>query len=164
MQVSVKDEKGDLLPSAIPKVSIVKFSRYASDSYSDDAGGEVEILARIEKNLQEFRLSGFVLEGISPYATINQSASAALTRGTLTGMPVVRVGRGNHEGITVTNPNDLFIEGNNLTATKARLLLMACLMRFGSLGIPVDHDNPTKRDLDAIRSKIAQYQEVFDSH
>ncbi len=79
-------------------------------------------------------------------------------------MPVVRVGRGNHEGITVTNPNDLFIEGNNLTATKARLLLMACLMRFGSLGIPVDPDIPTKRDLDTIRSKIAQYQEVFDSH
>ncbi len=164
VQVSVKDETGDLLPSAIPKVSIVKSFRWPSVGYSDDASGEVEILARIEKNLQEFRLSGFVLEGISPYATINQSASAALTRGTLTGMPVVRVGRGNHEGITVTNPNDLFIEGNNLTATKARLLLMACLMRFGSLGIPVDPENPTRRELDAIRSKIAQYQEVFDSH
>ncbi len=164
VQVSVKDEKGDLLPSAIPKVSIVKSFRWASVGYSDDASSEVEILARIEKNLQEFRLSGFVLEGISPYATINQSASAALTQGTLTGMPVVRVGRGNHEGITVTNPNDLFIEGNNLTATKARLLLMACLMRFGSLGIPVDPDNPTRGELEAIRSKIAQYQEVFDSH
>ncbi len=134
------------------------------DSYSDDAGSEVEILARIEKNLQEFRLSGFVLEGISPYASHDEPAMAALTQAALTGMPVVRVGRGNHEGITVTNPNDLFIEGNNLTATKARLLLMACLMRFGSLGIPVDPDNPTKRDLDTIRSKIAQYQEVFDSH
>jgi len=164
VQVSVKDEKGDLLPSAIPKVSIVKFARYASDSYSDDAGSQVEILARIEKNLQEFRLSGFVLEGISPYASHDEPAMAALTQAALTGMPVVRVGRGNHEGITVTNPNDLFIEGNNLTATKARLLLMACLMRFGSLGIPVDPDNPTKGELDAIRSKIAQYQEVFDSH
>ena len=164
VQVSVKDEKGDLLPSAIPKVSIVKYSRYASDSYSDDAGSEVEILARIEKNLQEFRLSGFVLEGNSPYAGHNEPSMAALRRAVLAGMPVVRVGRGNHEGITVTNPRDLFIEGNNLTATKARLLLMACLMRFGGLEIPVDPDNPTKGELDGIRSKIAQYQEVFDSH
>jgi L-asparaginase/Glu-tRNA(Gln) amidotransferase subunit D len=164
VQVSVKDEKGDLLPSAIPKVSIVKYSRYASDSYSDDAGSEVEILARIEKNLQEFRLSGFVLEGNSPYAGHDEPSMAALRRAVLAGMPVVRVGRGNHEGITVTNPRDLFIEGNNLTATKGRLLLMACLMRFGSLEIPVDPDNPTKGELDAIRSKNAQYQEVFDSH
>ncbi len=164
VQVSIKDEKGDLLSTVIPKVSIVKYARYLSDSYSDEAGAEVEILARIKKNLQEFHLSGFVLEGISPYAFHNEPASAALTQAVLTGMPVVRVGRGNHEGITVTNPNDLFVEGNNLTATKARLLLMACLMRFGSLGIPVDPDNPTEGELDAIRSKIAQYQEVFDSH
>jgi len=89
---------------------------------------------------------------------------AALIQAVQKGMPVVRVGRGNHEGITSTNPNDLFIEGNNLTATKARLLLMACLMRFGSLRIPVDPDNPTKPELDAIRSKITQYQGIFDSH
>ena len=148
VQVSIKDEKGDLLPSAIPKVSIVKYSRYGSDSYSDDPSSEVEILARIERNLQEFRLSGFVLEGQSPYGDDNEPAMAALRQAVLTGMLVVRVGRGNHQGITVTNPDDLFVEGNNLTATKARLLLMACLMRFGSLGIPVDPDNPTERDLD----------------
>ncbi|MDA2932915.1 asparaginase domain-containing protein [Acidobacteria bacterium AH-259-D05] len=164
VQVSIKDEKGDLLSSAIPKVSIAKYARYLSDSYSDDADSEVEILARIEKNLQEFELSGFVLEGIAPYASHNEPTTAALRRAVLTGMPVVRVGRGNHEGITSTNPNDLFIEGNNLTATKARLLLMACLMKFGSPRLPADLDNPTKPELDAIGAKIAQYQAVFDSH
>jgi len=164
VQVSVKDEKGDLLPSAIPKVSIVKYSRYASHSYSDEADSEVEILARIEKNLQEFRLSGFVLEGQSPYSDDNEPAMAALRQAALKGMLVVRVGRGDHEGITVTNPDDLFVEGSNLTATKARLLLMACLMRFGSPEVPVDPDHPTNRELNAIRSKMAQYQAVFDSH
>ena len=164
VQVSVKDEKEELLPSAIPKVSIVKYSRYADDSYSDEAGSQVEILARIEKNLQEFPLSGFVLEGQTPYADDNEPAMAALRQAALRGMLVARVGRGDHAGITVTEPDDLFVEGNNLTATKARLLLMACLMKFGSLGIPVDPDNPTKGELDAIRSKIAQYQAVFDSH
>ena len=45
------------------------------------------------------------------------------------GMPVVRVGRGNNEGFP---PRDRLIGGRNFTATKARLLLLACLMRFGA--------------------------------
>jgi hypothetical protein len=163
-EVSIKDETGHLLPSAIPKVTIVKHARYLPDDYSDDPSGEVEILARIEKNLQEVGLSGFVLEGVAPYAITDEPKMAALTRAALRGMPVARVGRGNHEGITNNNPDDLFIEGNNLTATKARLLLMACLMKFGSLPVPADLDQPTDVELDAIRAKVAQYQEVFDTH
>lgn len=163
-EIRIKDETGDLLPSAIPKVSIVKHARYMPDDYSDDASGEVEILARIEKNLQEVRLSGFVLEGVAPYAITDEPKMAVLTRAALRGIPVARVGRGNHEGITNINTNDLFIEGNNLTATKARLLLMACLMKFGSLPVPADLDQPTSVELEAIRAKVAQYQAVFDSH
>ncbi len=79
-------------------------------------------------------------------------------------MPLVRVGRGNHGGVTPTNPTDLFVEGSNLTATKARLLLMACLMRFGSLPVPADPDSPTEAELGAIRTKVAEYQAVFDTH
>ncbi len=89
---------------------------------------------------------------------------SALRRAALTGMPVARVGRGHHEGFTPGNANNLFIEGSNLTAPKARLLLMACLMRYGSLPLPEDRDNPTAAELDAIRAKVASYQAVFDSH
>jgi hypothetical protein len=45
---------------------------------------------------------------------------------------VVCVGRGNIEGFAVKRPP--YIAGSNLTATKARLLLMACLLRFGAPG------------------------------
>ena len=89
---------------------------------------------------------------------------AALSRAALQGMPVAPVGRGHHEGFTRSNPRDLFIEGSNLTATKARLLLMACLMKFGSLPVPSDPEHPTERELDAIRTTVASYQAVFDSH
>ena len=58
----------------------------------------------------------------------------------------------------------MFIGGSNLTSTKARLLLMACLMRFGSLPPAADPDQPTKAELDAIRAKLADYQAVFDTH
>jgi hypothetical protein len=66
------------------------------------------------------------------------------------GMPVAIVGRGNNEGFTA--PQGVFVGGRNLTSTKARLLLMACLMRFG----PPPASDPQKL--------LAQYQAVFDTH
>ena len=80
-------------------------------------------------------------------------------------MPVVRVGRGNAEGMTPPpGNNDLFIAGNNLTATKARLLLMACLMKLGSLPPVADSDRPTEAEIAAIKSKLNGYQAIFDTH
>jgi L-asparaginase len=77
-------------------------------------------------------------------------------------VPVVKVGRGNAEGFT--QPRMLFLGGGNLTATKARLLLMACLLRFGALPPAEDPDAPTAAELTAIRAALAEYQAVLDSH
>jgi L-asparaginase len=77
-------------------------------------------------------------------------------------MPVVRVGRGNNDGFVP--PRDRLIGGRNLTATKARLLLLACLMRFGALPPASDPDRPTPAEIAAIRDKLAAYQAVFDTH
>lgn len=162
--VQIKDDSGRLTPDAIPKVAIVKHAHYSAPGFSDDPGSEVEILARIDANLRQFPLAGFVLEGSTPYAKSNEVVLAALQRAVLHGMPVVRTGRGSTQGITPADPLDLFVEGNNLTATKARLLLMACLMKFGSLPLPSDPDQPTQVEMDAIRDKISEYQAVFDTH
>jgi hypothetical protein len=75
---------------------------------------------------------------------------------------VVRVGRGAPEGFADGTP--IFISGSNLSATKARLLLMACLMKFGSLPPARDPDNPTARELAAIEAAVQRYQRVFDTH
>jgi len=163
VDVPIKDAGGNLLESAIPKVSFVKYAKYAAESYEPEPEDEVEISARIEKNLSEFPLSGFILEGKAPYGHGDESEMAALRNAALHGMPIVMVGRGS-EGFTPTSGGDLFIEGSNLTATKARLLLMACLMKFGSLPPAADPKNPTDAELKAIYAKIAQYQSVFETH
>src|SRR5258708_36719670 len=75
------------------------------------------------------------------------------------GMPVVRVGRGNNDGFSP--PKDRFIGGRNLTATKARLLLLACLMKFGSPPVAADPDRPTKAEITAGRAKLAAYPAGF---
>jgi hypothetical protein len=50
-----------------------------------------------------------------------------------------------------------FIGGSNLTATKARLLLMACLMKFGSLPPAADPDDPTSAETAAVRKKRPRF-------
>jgi L-asparaginase len=162
--VPIKNVTGELLSSAIPKVTIIKHARYLPEDTTGNAEEEVDILARIEKNLRDAPLAGFVAEGSAPFGAMSNSVDAALKRATFSGMPVVKVGRGNASGFVDPQRDPLAIAGSNLTATKARLLLMACLMRFGSLPPAVDPKKPTKAETEATQAKLAQYQEVFDTH
>jgi hypothetical protein len=140
--VPIKEATGNLLPAAIPKVTIFKHARYLPEDTAGSAEHEVDILARINKNLRD----------------------APLKRATFSGMPVVRVGRGNASGFVDAKRDPLSIAGNNLTATKARLLLMACLLKFGCLPPAVNAAKPSAREIDAAKDKLKQYQEIFDTH
>jgi len=162
--VPIKDSAGNLLSTAIPKVTIVKHARYLPEDTSGDASREVDILARIEKNLRDAPLAGFIAEGSAPFGSMSNAVDAALKRATFSGMPVVNVSRGNAAGFVDKSRHPLAIPGSNLTATKARLLLMACLMKFGSLPSAADPAHPTQVEIDAVKAKLGQYQEVFDTH
>jgi hypothetical protein len=161
--VAVKTADGDLVEDALPKVSIVKDGSYLADDFEVDPSREVDLIALIESRLDHAPLAGFIVEGLSPYGTMNSMARQLLMlKAVRCGMPVVRVGRGNTEGFTPVY--EFFISGSNLTSTKARLLLMACLMKFGSLPPAADPDNPAEEELRAIRGKIEAYQAVFYTH
>ena len=164
MAVRIKDSAGRLVASAIPKVTIVKHARYLTQEATADPRTEVDILARIDKNLREAPLAGFVAEGSAPFGAVSQSVDAALKRAIFSGMPVVKVGRGNTAGFVEKGRDPLAIAGSNLTATKARLLLMACLMKLGCLPCAADAANPTPAEVDAVKAKLVQYQEIFDTH
>jgi L-asparaginase/Glu-tRNA(Gln) amidotransferase subunit D len=118
----------------------------------------------MEKNLAEEPLAGFVAEGQAGNAKLTRPLDAALLNATLSGMPVVRVGRGNAEGVIPRARDGLTIGGSNLTASKARVLLMACLMKLGSLPPAADAKNPTAEEITAVKAKIAEYQAIFDTH
>jgi hypothetical protein len=162
--VAIKDDRGDLLPSAIPKVTIVKHARYLPEDTSGNAGQEVDIVARIEKNLRDAPLAGFIAEGSAPFGAMSNSVDAALKRATFSGMPVVKVGRGNAGGFVDPTRDPLAIAGSNLTATKARLLLMACLMKLGCLPPAIDPANPTAAEAEATKAKLEEYREIFATH
>jgi L-asparaginase len=161
--VTIKGPDGRLLDTAIPKVTITKDASYW-DGGSPDPEAEVDLSAMIGYMLRSAPLAGFVVEGFTPYGRSASSARHQLMlRAAHSGLPVVRVGRGNTEGF-VPLDNPVFIGGSNLTATKARLLLMACLMKFGSLPPAADPDHPTPEESSAVRDRVVAYQRVFDSH
>lgn len=159
----VRLEDGSLSEQSLPAVSIIKDGNYYEDEPPCDIESQVDIVAIVEKRLRAGELAGIVMEGLSPYGTSTSlSRAKALTWSVFCGLPVVQVGRGNNEGICP--PTDLFIGGGNLTATKARLLLMATLLRFGSLPAARDPMNPTSAERDATRESLRAFQQIFDSH
>ena len=161
--VQVRDGRGRLEPEAIPIVAIVKPGQYTEVGDAVDIDQEVAILARLERLLERHPLGGFVAEGSAPFGTVNESADAALRLATFAGCPVVKVGRGG-AGNTEAVYAPFAIAGGTLTATKARLLLMACLLRFGSLPPAADPAQPSRDELAATRHALDAYQAVFDSH
>jgi hypothetical protein len=98
----------------------------------------------------------------TPRGMTSRSRHLLMMRAVRSGIPVARVGRGNNDGFTPARAP--FIGGRNLTATKARLLLMACLLKFGSLPPAADPDDPTPAEMKAIQNKVEKYQQIFDTH
>ena len=161
--VAIKDPDGKLLGLAIPKVAIAKDANYWDDDGVGDPEAEVDLIAMIGHMLKSAPLAGFVVEGLTPYGrSVSNARHRLMLRAVHSGLPVVRVGRGNTEGfVPLHDPS--FIGGSNLTATKAQLLL-ACLMKFGALPPAASPDHPTSAEAAAVREKVPEYQTVFDTH
>ena len=112
------------------------------------------MIASIDHKLAMGRLAGFVIEGLVPYgSTPSQARHKLMVRAAFSGIPVAKVGRDAPEGFA--DPHEFQIAASNLTATKARLLLMACLLKFGSFPPAKDPDNPTEAEIEAVKSAVA---------
>lgn len=164
VDVEIKDNEGFLKEGAIAKVTLVGYNPWIKDSALAPAEEEVELLARIEDDLRNRPLAGFIVEGTTPFGSVQESLAKAIEIAAMSGMPVARVSRGDEGGMVPVNPFDLTIEGNNLTAGKARMLLMAALMKFGALPVAADPRHPTAAERQAVQEKIKLYQEVFNTH
>ena len=163
VDVAVKDGNGKLLPDAIPVVTISTDGGYSGMDYGHDTAPEVDLIASIEHKLSLGLLTGFVIQGLVPYGrTPSHTRHKLMLKAAFSGIPVAMTGRGAPMGFA--DPTDFQIGATNLTAIKARLLLMACLLKFGSLPAARDPNKPTSAELDAIRKAVSAYQAVFDTH
>jgi hypothetical protein len=158
LELQVKDDVGALAPQAMPAVSMVKFGRYA-----DACCGSIEIDAWLHHAVSAHPLGGLVGEGKNPYGSMDPMQEAALQRAAYLGYPVVKCGRGNTAGFSAPQP-PWAIRAGNLTATKARILLMAASLKLGALPPARDPVSPTAAEREATASAVARYQELFDTH
>ena len=172
VRLAIKNSDGTLRGEAIPRVHIVKYGNYMEEDETGNPDHEVDILARIQKAQQQQqdnrdevpKLHGLVLEGASPYGTGSRSQMAAMELATFSGLPVVRVGRADPGGRVPSDDTDVFIEGSNLDTNKARLLLIASLMKLGRMPKARDPRNPTAAERKAVMAKVEEYQEIFETH
>jgi hypothetical protein len=164
VQVPVRDADGRLLPDAIPVVWLFKSGQYEERTEEIDADAEVALSAILDRARRDHPLAGVVAEGGAPFGTVNEAAAQLLRTLAFSGFPVVHVGRGNAGGFTERKYFPFAIAGGDHTATKARLLLMASLMKIGALPAAADPANPTRDEMAATRSGLDRYEEMFDSH
>src|SRR5258708_17488511 len=128
--------------------------------HGQDSSMEGDLIASIEHKLGLGTHTGFVNQGLVPYGMTPATARhELLVKATLSGIPVAKAGRGASMGFA--DPHEFQIAATNLTATKARLLLMACLLKFGSLPAAKDPAKPTPEELDPTGKSVAAYQAVF---
>jgi hypothetical protein len=110
----VKDDDGRLLQDAVPFVSFHKHARFLAEEASTTPDHEVELIARIARNLERHPLAGFVLEGGAPYGHSSPTADAVVLRPSA----ACRSSGWAAEGY-VAKERQAGV--NNLTATKARM-------------------------------------------
>ena len=110
-------------------------------------------------------LHGFVLEGSSPYGLGGMSQHRALEVAAFSGMPVARVGRADPGGRVPSGWDDVTIAGSNLDCNKARLLLMAAMLKLGRLPKARDPRAALPREERAATvAAVARYQDIFENH
>ena len=161
--IAIKDARGDLCEDAIPSVSILKDGGFCTLEWGDDPALEADLRAAIEHKLRIGKLAGLVVEGTTPTGNMTSPPRMKLImQAVFSGLPVVRVGRGSHEAFA--DPHPTMIGGSNLTSTKARLLLMASLMKLGCLPIAKKPGAPTDDDHARTAEAVQAYQIIFDSH
>ena len=107
----------------------MKGDHWYNDSGQLNPASDRGIEASIDMLQEDYPLAGIMAEGLAPFATLSASQERALLRAVYRRIPVVKTARGDAHGLVRLNPANLFIEGNNLTATKARLLLTAAIMK-----------------------------------
>lgn len=163
-ELATRDEAGGLRPDAIPVVALLKHGQYVEEDDTPDPAREVAVAALRDRWRTQGILGGFVAEGSAPFGTVNESLDAALRRAAFAGYPVVRVGRGDARGVTESTYHPFGIAGGTLTATKARMLLIACLLRFGALPPAADPAAPAPDEVRSTQAALDRYREVFASH
>lgn len=156
--VTLKDRRGDLHRDAASAVATLESAAWSPDDPERDGAGEFEVLLCTARLVRDHPLPGIVSIGNRHGALLGPTEDA-LRRSVFYGVPVVRVAR---NGQVSGQPDDLLLNGRELSAAEAQRILATCLVRFGALPPAANPARPTAKERAAIERKLAVYQRTFD--
>ena len=116
------------------------------------------IFLRGSKRTNHAPLAGLVAEGSAPFGAMSNSVDSALKRATFSGMPVVKVSRGNAVGFVDPSRDPLAIAGSNLAAPQGATVFYGLPDQVRLLAAGGGPGEPTETETEATKNRLAQYQ------
>jgi len=98
-ETKIRQDNGDCWKVPSLRWQSSRMVDFTPREYLDDPAVTADLVALLARRLETNRLAGFVIEGTTPYGKMTSSVRQRVLRKAIySGLPVVRVGRGNPEG------------------------------------------------------------------
>jgi len=122
-----------------------------------EGAGEFEVMVSVARLENDHGAVGIVGVG-NRHGLFPKGGEHALHFFALRGVAVAKLTRG---GDLASDPEGLFLGGSGLNEAEASTVLARCLERYGPPPSAADPDHPTPRELAAIRTHLAPFQQAL---
>lgn len=145
------------LGAASAGVAVVRTATWSPNGEVREGAGEFEVMMCAAKLQHDNKAAGIVGVGNSNGMFLN-GAERALRFVALRGIPVVKQAAG---GEVAADPEGIFIDASRVTEADAAAILKNCLERHGAPPIAVNPEQPTAKEIAAIRAHLQPFREAF---
>ena len=138
-------------------IAVVHGTEWSPGDAAREGAGEFLVLLQAAKLQRSARASGLLAVG-DHNGMLRSGGERALRRLALTGIVVARIARGGSVGSTSDN---LFVDAHSLDEAAARRVLSRALEIYGPSPVATNPEQPTERELAAIRGHLRNIQLLF---
>jgi hypothetical protein len=138
-------------------VAILRAAAWSPGDAARDGAIEFEVLMSAARLQHAHRSAGIVGVG-DRRGLFVAGAERALRMLALRGLPVAKLSR---DGDVAADPDQLFLDATGVSETEASAILASCLDRHGPPPAVLDAENPTERELKAIRTHLQPFRDAL---
>lgn len=138
-------------------VAVLRTAPWSPNDVVREGAGEFEVMLCAARLQQAHRAAGIVGIG-NRHGLFLHGAERALRFVALRGVPVAKLTSG---GDYAGDPDGIFLDASSLSETEAAALLQRCLERHGGPPAAANPEQPTPRELAAVRAHLQPFREAF---
>lgn len=145
------------LGAASAGVAVLRTAAWSPNDEVREGAGEFEVMMCAAKLQHDHRAAGIVGVG-NRHGLFLHGAERALRFVAFRGVPVAKLTSG---GDLAADPEGIFLDASHLAETDAAALLQRCLERHGAPPSATNPEQPTKKEIAAIRAHLQPFREAF---